>query len=60
MDKHEGKNYNYEKIKGKDLRKWFGHFWFFNHSLSWFLVVPPKGGFVDNQLPKRQKLKMKN
>jgi hypothetical protein len=32
------------KIKG--LGKWFGHFWFLNHSLKWFLVVPPKDAFT--------------
>jgi hypothetical protein len=30
----------------KALEKWFGCFWFFNHSLRWFLVVPPKDGFA--------------
>ncbi len=32
------------KVKG--LRKWFNYFLFLNHSLWWFLVVPPKDGFV--------------
>jgi hypothetical protein len=28
------------KVKGP--WKWFAHFWFFNHSLRWFLVVHPR------------------
>jgi len=39
------------KVKG--LGKWFGCFWFFNHSLKWFLVAPPKDWFAQyhNQQP---------
>jgi hypothetical protein len=33
-------------VNKKGLEKWFGCFWFFNHSLRWFLVVPPKDGFT--------------
>ncbi len=28
----------------------FGCFWFFNHLLRWFLMVPPKDGFAPNPL----------
>ncbi len=28
----------------KGLEKWFNYFWFFNHSLKWFLVVTPRIG----------------
>jgi hypothetical protein len=30
----------------KGLEKWIGYFWFLNHSLKWFLVVPPKNWFA--------------
>jgi hypothetical protein len=42
------------KVKG--LGKWFGHFWFFNHSLKWFLMVPLKDWFAQkhNQQPRGQ------
>jgi hypothetical protein len=35
-----------KKISKKGLEKWFGYFWLFNHSLKWFLMVPPKDGFA--------------
>jgi hypothetical protein len=36
MDKHEKKKIIVVKtFKGENPRKWFGHFWFFNHSLGW-------------------------
>jgi len=35
-----------KKINEKGLEKLFGCFWFLNHSLRWFLVVPPKYGFT--------------
>jgi hypothetical protein len=47
MDKHEKiVIYSYENILKKGLGKWFGCFWFLNHFLRWFLVVPPKDGFA--------------
>jgi len=47
MNKHE-KNWFIvvKRFKGKGPWKWFGHFWFFNHSLRWFLMVSPKDGFT--------------
>jgi hypothetical protein len=32
----------------KGPKKWFGYFWFLNHSLKWFLMVPPKDGFAQH------------
>jgi hypothetical protein len=32
--------------KGKGPRKLFIHFWFLNHYLKQFLVLPPKNGFA--------------
>ncbi len=32
-------------LKGTAPRKWFGHFWFLNHSSKWFLMLPQKDGF---------------
>jgi hypothetical protein len=34
----------------KGPKKWFGCFWFFNHSFRWFLVVPPKDGFAHKNI----------
>jgi len=36
-------------FKVKDPRKWFYCFWFFNHSLKWFLIVSPKDAFIQLQ-----------
>ncbi len=47
MDKHEKIIiYNCETFFLNSLGKWFGCFWFLNHSLRWFLVVPSKDGFA--------------
>jgi len=35
-----------KKINKKGLKIWIGCFWLLNHSLRWFLVVPPKDGFA--------------
>ncbi len=40
------KNYNCETFNEKSSKKWFGYFWFLNHSLRWFLKVPPKDWFA--------------
>jgi hypothetical protein len=36
----------WKHLKEKALGKWFGHFWFLNHSLRWFLMVSPKDEFA--------------
>jgi hypothetical protein len=47
IDKHEKKKFIVVKtFKLKGSRKWFGCFWFFFHSLRWFLLVPPKDIFT--------------
>jgi hypothetical protein len=33
-------------VNEKGLEKLFDCFWFLDHSLMWFLVVPPKDGFT--------------
>jgi len=33
-------------FKERGLEKPFGQFWFLNHYLVWFLVLPPKDGFA--------------
>jgi hypothetical protein len=44
MDKHEIIIiYSWKTFKKKGPKKWFGCFWFYKHSLKWFLVIPPKG-----------------
>ncbi len=30
----------------KGPEKWFGYFWFLNHSLKWLLMVQPEDGFA--------------
>lgn len=35
-----------KKIKRKGTKTLFEHFWFLNHSLRWFLVVPPNDIFA--------------
>jgi hypothetical protein len=40
------KNYSCEKKEVKGPNERFGYFWFLNHSLRWFLVVPPKDAFA--------------
>jgi len=50
INKHEKKKIIIVKtFKVKDPRKWFYCFWFFNHSLRWFLIVPPKDSFIQLQ-----------
>lgn len=46
MDKHKNKKIIVKKVTGKNLRILFEHFLLFNHSLKWFLMVPPKDEFV--------------
>jgi len=46
MDKQEKKFIIVKTFKEKGPGKWFGHFWFFNYFLKWFLIVSPKDGFV--------------
>ncbi len=43
----------------KGLGKCFGHFWFLNHSLRWFIVVPPKDGFAPSLQPNAPIMKTK-
>jgi hypothetical protein len=33
-------------FNAKGVEKLFTYFWFLNHSLRWFLVVPPKDRFA--------------
>jgi hypothetical protein len=47
IDKHEKKKIIIVKtFNKKSLEKWIDCFLFFNHSLKWFVVVPPKDGFA--------------
>jgi hypothetical protein len=47
IDKHEQKKSIVMKtFKERGLEKPFGQFWFLNHYLVWFLVLPPKDGFA--------------
>ncbi len=46
--------------KKRGLNKWFDRFWFFDHSLKWFLVILYKKAFVQMALMKNQKNKIKS
>jgi hypothetical protein len=49
-----------KNINKKCLKKWIGCFWFFNHSLRWFLGVPPKDGFAFFETKLSESKKKKN
>jgi hypothetical protein len=46
MDDMKKKIMVVKAFKGKGPRKLFVHFWFLNHYLKRFLMLPPKDGFA--------------
>ncbi len=47
IDKHEKKIIIMKTFNKYGQKKQFDYFRFLNHSVRWFLMVPPKDGFVE-------------
>jgi hypothetical protein len=58
IDKYEKKNnYSCELFQNKRPQKNdLVIFWFFNHSLGWFLMMPPKDAFTHITIMEKNKI----